>query len=307
MDGTVPAANDSAYRELLNRLSAALGDASSSLALLLIEVTDLCDLHARLGFEASAALMQALTGRFGSALGGRGVVMRFRDGSFCVWIKGIRNSGHAILAAEKLWRTLDEAMSAAGVRSQATHIGIAVHPVHGSGAEELLRKAQLAAAAARQRAARVLVFDENCTAQVLDHWTLGEAFAAALDSGEVALHYQPKIRISDGQVAGAEALMRWLRNGVAVAAPDVFLPLAEESGLTQNTTWYALSNALRHSAELGELHIAVNVSPPMLHHREFLDMVQSAVSNWQTKAGRLTLEVTEGALIADFEQALALV
>jgi predicted signal transduction protein with EAL and GGDEF domain len=298
-------ATDSIYHDLLSSLGAAIREDSGSLAVLLIEVTDVSDLHARLGFEPGAALMQTLAGRFDAALAGRGNVIQFRDGSFCVWVKGIRNSGHAVLAAEKLWRTMNDTISAAGARSQATHIGMALHPVHGSVPEELLRKAQLAATAARKRAARVQAFDDDCATEVLDHWALSDAFASALDSGEVAMHYQPKIRIDDGRVAGAEALMRWLLDGVPVATPDVFIPIAEESGLIQDTTWYALSNALRHAAELDDLRIAVNISPPMLHHHEFLDMVQSAVSNWQTKPGHLTLEVTEGALIADFEQAIA--
>jgi predicted signal transduction protein with EAL and GGDEF domain len=296
---------DDTYRNLMSTLERTLQESAGSMALLLIEMSELPDLHARLGFEASAALMQTLCERFTTALSGRGAVVHFRDGSFCVLIKGIRNNGHAMLAAEKIWRTLDETMSAAGVRSQPAHIGIALHPTHSSQPDDLLRKAQLAATAARKRAARVLPFDDDCATEVLQHWALAEAFAAALDSGEVSMHYQPKIRIADGRTTGAEALMRWLQDGKPIATPDVFIPLAEESGLTQNTTWYALSNALRQTADLPSLTVAVNVTPAMLHHREFLDMVQSAVENWQTKPGKLTLEVTEGALIADFEQAIA--
>jgi EAL domain-containing protein (putative c-di-GMP-specific phosphodiesterase class I) len=99
--------------------------------------------------------------------------------------------------------------------------------------------------------------------------------------------------------------MRWLKDGSTVATPDVFIPLADEAGLTPNVTWHALSNALRQVAPLEGIGVAVNVSPAMLHHREFLDMVQTAVENWQTRPGQLTLEVTEGGLIADFEQAIA--
>jgi len=298
------AAADGAYRHLLNMLGTALQGESGIRALLLIEITDLSELHARLGFEAGAALMQSLKEHFAAALGGRGTVIRFREGSFCVLVQGIRNSGHALLASEKLWRTMEERMAAVGIRALAAHIGIALYPTHATKPDDLLRKAQLAAAAARKRSLRVLAFDDGCAEQVLQHWALGEAFAAALESGEVSMFYQPKIRVADGQVAGAEALMRWLRGGKPVATPDVFIPLAEEAGLTQNTTWYALSNALRQSAELGGLPVAVNITPAMLHHRELLDMVQTAITNWRAQPGRLTLEITEGALIADFEQAI---
>ena len=305
MSAPAAPARDSGYRDLLETLGQSLRAESGSCALLLVEVSNLSELHARLGFEAGAALMHTLDERFVAALAGRGTALRFRDGSFCALVKGIRNTGHAQLAAEKLWRAMDETLTANGIRSVPAHVGIAMHPQHGAEPQELLRKAQLAAAAARQRSTRVLPYDDACGSQVLEHWALGQAFAEALESGEVSMHYQPKVRIADSRTTGAEALMRWLKDDRPVATPDVFIPLAEEAGLTQNVTWYALSNALRQMASHEEIGVAVNVSPAMLHHREFLDMVQTAVESWQTRPGQLTLEVTEGGLIADFEQAIS--
>lgn len=304
---SVPAtqARESSYRDLLESVGRTLQAEPGSCALLLVEISNLSELHARLGFEAGAALMQTLDEQFATALAGRGTISRFRDGSFCAVVKGIRNTGHAQLAAEKLWRAMDETLAANGLRSVPAHVGIAMHPQHGAEPEELLRKAQLAAAAARKRSARVMPYDDACGSEVLEHWALGQAFNEALESGEVLMYYQPKVRIADSRTTGAEALMRWLKDGSTVATPDVFIPLAEEAGLTPNITWHALSNALRQMAAHEEIGVAVNVSPAMLHHREFLDMVQTAVENWQTRPGQLTLEVTEGGLIADFDQAIA--
>jgi EAL domain-containing protein (putative c-di-GMP-specific phosphodiesterase class I) len=132
---------------------------------------------------------------------------------------------------------------------------------------------------------------------------LGDAFAEALRSGALQVFYQPKLRISDSRAVGVEALMRWLRDGRPVATPDVFIPLAEEAGLIQDTTWYALSNSLQQEVLRDALSVAVNITPGMLHHRDFVEMIRSAVSTWNVKNGNLTLEITEGALIVDFEQA----
>jgi EAL domain-containing protein (putative c-di-GMP-specific phosphodiesterase class I) len=102
---------------------------------------------------------------------------------------------------------------------------------------------------------------------------------------------------------GVESLMRWLRDGKPVATPDVFIPLAAEAGLMQTATWYSLSNSLRMSTELSGLSVAVNITPETLHHREFIDMIRTAVSTWGVREGLLTLEITEGALIVDFDEA----
>jgi EAL domain-containing protein (putative c-di-GMP-specific phosphodiesterase class I) len=254
----------------------------------------------------SAALVQCLAERLRLALGERGAVLRFGDARFCVLVSGIRNRGHAVLAAERMGRAAEDAMSDAAVTiAPEISIGIALYPLQAADAESLLRKAQLAAAAVHKRAARLQVFDESCSEQVLKPWELGDAYAEALRSGELQVYYQPKLRIVDRRPVGVEALMRWLRDGVPVSTPDVFIPLAEEAGLIQDTTWYVLSNSLQLAAASDGLRAAVNITPGMLHHRDFVEMVRSAVSTWSVQSGGLTLEITEGALIVDFEQATA--
>jgi diguanylate cyclase (GGDEF)-like protein len=294
------------HRELLTALAGAIQRAEGSLALLLIDIADPRTLQARLGFEVSATLLEHLSERFSQALRERGTVLRFGDARFCVLVRSIRNRGHAVLAAEKLARAAEEAMTDAGLAiAPDINIGIALYPLQAADAESMLRKAQLAAAAGHKRAVRLQVFDESCTEQVLTPWELGDAFAEALRSGELQVHYQPKLRIADGRAVGVEALMRWMRNGRPVATPDVFIPLAEKAGLIEDTTWYALSNALQQATARNGLSVAVNITPGMLHHRDFVEMVRSAVSTWAVKSGGLTLEITEGALIVDFEQATA--
>jgi predicted signal transduction protein with EAL and GGDEF domain len=292
--------------ELLAALSSALNGSSNTFALLLIDVADLHTLQARLGFELSAMLLESMAAHFALALGARGKVFRFGDGRFCVLISAIRNRGHAVLAAEKITRAAEEAMNDAGVIiAPDMNIGIALYPHQAADAESLLRKAQLAGAAVRKRHSRMQVFDDSCSNQVLKPWELGDAFAKALRSGELQVYYQPKLRISDGRVVGVEALMRWLKDEQPVATPDEFIPLAEETGLIQDTTWFVLSNSLQQAATWKDLSVAVNITPGMLHHRDFVEMVLSAISTWSVKRGALTLEITEGALIADFAQATA--
>jgi diguanylate cyclase (GGDEF)-like protein len=292
-------------------LLAAVSDAiassqQGSLALMLLDVADFPRLQARLGFEASGVLLRSLSEHLNLALGDRGTVLRFGDASFCVLVRAIRNRGHAILAAEKLARAIEQAMAdVAIVTAPQINIGIALFPLQATDAQDLLRKAQLAAAAVHVRAARLQVFDDSCAEQVLKGWALGEAFAEALESGELQVFYQPKICIADGRAVGVEALSRWLRDGKPVATPDVFIPLAEEAGLIRDATWYVLSNSLQQAPLWDGLHVAVNITPGMLHHSDFVEMIRSAVSIWSTKSGGLTLEITEGALIADFDQAAA--
>jgi diguanylate cyclase len=294
------------FEALLHALAAPLATPGATHALLLIDVQDPLKLQAQLGFRASAALMLALSNELETAIGTRGTVLRLGATSFCVIVNDVRNQGHALLAAEKLYRAADHYTSAQSASLKPTlHIGIALAPRDATEPEAWVRKAQLASAAARNRSERAVIYDEACAEQVLKPAQLGVAFAEALESGALSVHYQPKVRIDNGAIAGVEALMRWLSNGRPVSTPDVFIPLAEEAGLMNHVTWFTLSNAVRTSGAIGDLNVAVNVSAGMLHHREFIGMIESAVQTWRIEPGRLTLELTESALVADFAQATA--
>jgi predicted signal transduction protein with EAL and GGDEF domain len=239
----------------------------ASVAVLLVDVADMSTLHARLGFEASTAFLRGLTNAFTQVLAARGTIVCLGDGRYCIIISAVRNRGHAVLAGEKLLRVADDLVAAAELAFKPQiSIGIALHPSQTSEPPMLLRYAQLAAAAARSQLMRLQVYDEACADRVLKSWELSDAFAKALDNGELSVFYQPKVGIIGERVAGVEALSRWLRDGKIVASPDAFIPLAEEAGLIHIATWYVLSNALRLAAECGGLPVAVNISPRMLHH-----------------------------------------
>jgi GGDEF domain-containing protein len=117
------------YRDVLRALAAAVQRPNASLALLLLNLVGVSKLQARLGFETCGLLLQALSDGLIAALRGRGLVIRLGDGSFCVIVNAIRNSGHAVLAGEKLARAVDDAMTAAAVAVKPQlNIGISLFP-----------------------------------------------------------------------------------------------------------------------------------------------------------------------------------
>ncbi len=290
------------YEGLVALIERTMQGGCTALALIVVDVAEVSKLQARVGFDAAESLLDALAVQFSTVIAERGTACRFGDGRYCVLVRDARNKGHAQLAAEKLHRVAQEVFAASAVSIRPSiPTGVALWPSQADSAVMLLRHAQLAATTARYKGERIRVFDADAATQILMPWELGDAYALALETSSLSVFYQPKIRMADMQVAGTEALLRWMEDGKPVATPDVFIPLAEEAGSMHDTTWYVLSNALRDSQTLGNLPVAVNISPGMLHEREFLEMVRSAVDNWHVPEGHLTLEVTEGAVIADFE------
>ena len=193
------------HRDVLNAVDRAAERRDASLALLLVDIADVSLLQARLGFDAGADLFQHLADAFGNVASGRGEAVRLGDGRYALVVCGIKNRGHAVLAAEKILRLADEVMSAQGVTIKPqVHVGIALFPKQTQDSVVLLRYAQLAAAAARSLALRIQVYDQPCADRVLCNWQLSDAYAKALQGGELSVFYQPKIRIADGRPAPDE-------------------------------------------------------------------------------------------------------
>lgn len=125
-------------------------------------------------------------------------------------------------------------------------------------------------------------------------------------AGELEVHYQPKVDIASGELAGVEALVRWRRDGQLVP-PGSFLPAVEQGGLIRNLTLFVLDTAIadarRWERKGLRLSVAVNVAPVSLNDPRLIDDVAAALRKHDIDPGRLTLEVTETAVIDDDEVA----
>jgi EAL domain-containing protein (putative c-di-GMP-specific phosphodiesterase class I) len=135
----------------------------------------------------------------------------------------------------------------------------------------------------------------------------------AWERGELSLVYQPVYRLSDGQLMGSEALLRWLHPEQGVVAPSVFIDVAEQSGLIETIGPQALRAAcldtmrFQRESPRGEgLFVSVNVSPRQLRSRELPDQVADVLRESGLLAGQLHLELTETAVIGDELHASAL-
>jgi len=125
----------------------------------------------------------------------------------------------------------------------------------------------------------------------------------AIANGELVNHYQPKVVLASGKLAGVEALVRWQHSRDGMVFPDQFIPTAEEHGLVNELTRAVLGNALRQAREWLDagrhVHVAVNISMDDLADVTFPDFVAQAAGTAGVPLGSLMLEVTESKLMTD--------
>ena len=175
-------------------------------------------------------------------------------------------------------------------------------PTHATQAEYLLRQAEVSLETARALGHTSLFApDHEQDTGLSKLWDLEIELAGATERGELALHYQPKLRASDRMPVGAEALMRWHHRGRGTVPPDLFIPVAEQTGHIRTMTSWALNTALRQAAEwsLGPMSVAVNVPATMLARHDLPDLVENALNLWGRDHVELVLEITERSLVGD--------
>lgn len=225
---------------------------------------------------------------------------------FAVLLHDVASPDEAGLLADKVANALREPVSLASHQVvMTTTVGIALHPAHGTNADDLCRHAELALSfAKRQGPGRVAHFNATMNADGLKRLTLEAGLRDALDRNELVLHYQPQFRLRTGEVTGFEALLRWNSAEYGQIAPAEFIPLAEEAGLITTIGEWVMRTACTqmkrwHDAGLINGHIAVNVSPLQFAQRDFVEVVANVLRDTQLPPGCLEIELTESLLIED--------
>jgi len=224
------------------------------------------------------------------------------DDYICFVLTNLKSENHVRLAANKIESLFENAF-----QYEQRELQICVHA--GMAYFESCKNAHNALRLYRQaEEARCRAVDRSSTVEihVADELELGglihlaTEFETALDKSELCLDYQPKYRLSDGELIGAEALVRWRREA-SVIPPDEFLPRLTTSQLW-DMTLYCIRRALREMQSLGgEIPVAVNLDPTVVARPDFPDFVDNELRLWDIKPNRLAFEITETAAIDNFE------
>ena len=273
--------------------------------LLIVDIDGFAQINSAYGYEFGDAVLQFVADQLRQVTRKRDYAARIGDNRFALLLTQLMNHGHAELAAQKLMRLLDLPFERGGQRLKVSvAIGAAVCPAHASQAEQLLRAAERSLHQARQQGLRVLFPPEQQQPDHLsEYWDIEIELAGAAQRGELQMHYQPKLSLSDLHPTGAEALMRWDHRSRGMVSPSVFIPIAERTGQIKSLTLWAMNTALRHASEwhhpTGAVSVAVNVPAEMVTQHDLPDLVENALSLWGKPHVQLVLEITERSLVAD--------
>ncbi|MFI9243122.1 putative bifunctional diguanylate cyclase/phosphodiesterase [Streptomyces sp. NPDC053086] len=295
---------------LLERIWTALDDAErigARAALMLIDLDRFRSVNDTLGHLAGDRLLLQIADRLRLALPRGAEAARLGGDEFAVLLPVADSTTSATRVARGLVAALSSPLDLDGLTLVLeASAGVAVFPDHALDAEGLLRRADVAMYQAKRDRTGVEVYEVKRDSNTPDRLGLLGDLRRALDAHEVELHYQPKVRF-DGQVAGLEALVRWVHPERGKVPPDEFIAIAESSGLMPHLTEYVLETALGQVAQWRaqglRVPVAVNVSPRDVHTPGFAGSVAARLARHGVPAGALQLEITEHVLLEDPQRA----
>jgi diguanylate cyclase (GGDEF)-like protein len=259
------------------------------------------------GRKAGDGMLRTIGARLRSAAREEDTVARMGADHFAIAVAPFDRPGdttHWLI--ERLDRAFSQPIQVDGVELRVNvKCGVAVFPADGESTESLCANAETALSKAKQANQRYLFYAPEMNARVAESLAMENRLRRALEEGRLALHYQPKIDVKSGAIAGFEALIRWTDPELGAVPPSKFVGLLEETGMILAAGRWALRQAssdIRHWQSLGMRvpRIAVNVSAIQLRQRDFVDSVLESIAGEGEKL--IDLEITESVLVDDIEE-----
>ena len=274
--------------------------------LAMIDLDGLNDVNDTLGHQTGDQLLMELSKRLVASLPEGAVGGRFDGDEFAVVL-----TSPSVEYAEAAVRAIMAVLAKPfWLNDQAVQIdittGIAHAPQHALSRDDLTRRADLALRTAKRTSRGSLVmFAPSMDADFNDRRFIERELKRALLDQALDVHYQPIVSSDGSRIVGCEALLRWTHAVRGQVPPGVFVPVAEQAGLMGKLGEFVLRRALVDAKRWPDLYVAVNLSPVQVRDAALVDLVTTVLNETGVAPTRLMLEVTEGVLIENPEEAKA--
>jgi diguanylate cyclase (GGDEF)-like protein len=267
----------------------------------IIDLDRFKEINDTLGHQSGDRLLTELGRRLAEHLRAPDSLARFGGDEFGVVLSDLADPELVLRRLRELIHTEIE-VSGLPLSVEAS-IGYVVAPDDGTDIDELLQLADVAMYVAKNDRSGIVRYDRSQNHYDASKLTLVTELRQAIASGQLELHYQPKIDVRTQRVTGIESLVRWQHPSHGLLYPDRFIPLVEQTDLIDDLTAWALRQAIDDLVRLGpsfeDLTVSVNISARNLGRVGFASKVIGELDDARVPAERLIVEVTETAIMAD--------
>ena len=271
-------------------------------AILFLDLDRFKMINDTMGHDAGDLLLKAVADRIRHCVRETDFIARLGGDEFTIVLENIESPEGASSVAEKICRSVGQPFVFMQQKMfVTTSIGISIFPDDGEDVSALIKHADSAMFCAKEKRNNFCFYEQGMEAEIAKRLKLEQELRKAIDEDELVLHYQPQVNLKTGELIGAEALVRWQHPVKGLVSPEVFIPLAEESGLINQLSDWVLENAvvqLKRWIQKGhQLTLAVNLSAKDLMAEELHSKLHDLVQRNSLPKRVLELEITESTLM----------
>ncbi len=274
------------------------------IAILFLDLDGFKHINNSLGHQIGDKLLQSISKRLTDCVRTSDTVSRQGGDEFVILLSEIEQAEDAAVSARRMLQLIAEPHSVDQHELHVTgSIGVSVYPDDGQDANALIKNADTAMYQAKENGRQGFQFFKPAmNVRAVERQSIEEGLRRALERQEFALHYQPKINLMTGAIAGAEALIRWIHPVRGLVPPAGFIPVAEDCGLIVPIGNWVLREACEQArawiaAGLPVTNMAVNVSAMEFRGEHFLEGLSAILSETGLDPKSLELELTESVLM----------
>ncbi len=283
---------------LLEAVEHEIANRTDSVAVLYLDLDRFKTVNDTWGHRAGDALLSEFSRRLAGAIRPQDLAARIGGDEFAVLVRDVDAAG-AVVVARRMLDTIDGtyALNCGDVACHVS-VGIAVSGAGTTSGEDIIRNADIAMYSVKRSERSFTLYEADLHEQLRVQRQLGLDLEAAIDRREILVHFQPVVRLDDGEIEGFEVLARWPHPTRGLLSAADFLPAAEETGLTIELGRLVLQQALEAARRWPEtLSIWLNLAAAELANERLVDTLAEALKGCGVAASRLVIEVTESGVI----------
>ena len=303
-------ANRHTLTQYLEKELLTAGSKGHEAALLLFDLDTFKDINDTMGHACGDQVLFAVATMLQNSLASEGLVARLGGDEFAIVLVGETVANQARLFCEDVVAALESPIAVDGRQlSVKASIGFALFPLHGETVKDLFGNADLALYRAKTGGkGRYLTYDPTFRAELEERLAIEKDLRTAIARNELELFYQPQVDLADGNLKGAEVLIRWRHPQKGFLSPAAFVPIMNRSVLANEVGRWILASACSQGAawcKAGHpVRVAVNLSPSQIQSPGLPRIVAEILAATGLPASLLELEITEDCVLADEGQAL---
>ena len=296
---------------LFDRLEQAIANSKRSgkeLAVLFMDLDGFKYVNDSMGHDIGDDLLKAVASRLQSVIREKDTLARLGGDEFVVLLEDVGAKAAIVEATERIMQCFEEAFVLKEKDIYVgTSVGISVYPSDAIDTEDLIKKADLAMYHAKNKGRKNFQFYSKNLSSASDfHLSIRNELSAAFKNNEFSLFYQPKVNLATREIVGAEALIRWYRDGEVVSSPLEFIAEAEQNGMIIPISEWVIKEVgkqvgLWNSLGFSDFIYGINISPQHFRNGDLVETLQEVIRINAVRPEQIIIEITEGTFISDVD------